>query len=302
MLKGTWDEFQRDDAIQLGAALAFYASFSLFPLLILMLAAIGFVLQHYEPAIDAQYEILRAAARTFSPEFSRILRRMLIMLQDQAVSATWAGSITLFFGASSVFHQLNNSLKKIWQVPENEPSRGMLDEVINFIGRRLYAVFMMLILGLLLIISIALTALSQSLLGLLTYLPTFPTVNLAAAYLVGMVVTLSINTLIFALIFKYLPGTKVLWGDVLLGAFVTAVLWEVAKRLLAIYIEHSSYSNAYGVVGAMLALMAWIYFSSQVLFFGAEFTELYSRRHGSRAAPAVRAWNGGRLSNLKYQS
>ena len=108
------------------------------------------------------------------------------------------------------------------------------------------------------------------------------------AILIGLITTLLLNTLVFALLFKFLPNTTVRWGDVWLGALVTAVLWEIGKNLLALYIGRSGQSwSAYGLVGTVLILMAWIYFSSQILFLGAEFTEVYSRRHGSRVPQAV---------------
>ena len=109
-----------------------------------------------------------------------------------------------------------------------------------------------------------------------------------AGFLIGLATTLLLNTLVFALLFKFLPNTRVRWSDVWLGALVTAVLWEIGKNLLALYIGRSGQSwSAYGLVGTVLILMAWIYFSSQILFLGAEFTEVYSRRHGSRAPQAA---------------
>jgi membrane protein len=281
LLKETWSEFQKDNAEQLGAALAFYSMFSLFPLLILSLAGLGFVLQYHESAVNIQREILHAAARTFSPQFSRTLRGMLEIIQDKAATATWAGLITLFFGASRVFQQLDTSFKRIWRVPKKRNTPGIMRELLTYLLEKLYAIVITLLLGPLLIFSVVLTALSDYLVGMLSSLPM---VSVVAGYVIGFCVTLMLNTLIFALLFKYLPGTDVRWSDVIFGAALTALLWEVAKRFLAIYIEQNNYNDAYGIVGGMLVLMAWVYFSSQMLFLGAEFTEIYSRRCGSRAS------------------
>jgi len=103
-------------------------------------------------------------------------------------------------------------------------------------------------------------------------------------YALGLALTLLLNTIVFALLFKFLPDTTVRWGDVWVGAIVTAVIWEIGKRLLTLYAGTLSYASAYGAVGTVLVLMVWIYFSSQILFLGAEFTEVYSRRRGSRMA------------------
>jgi membrane protein len=119
---------------------------------------------------------------------------------------------------------------------------------------------------------------------MLTRLSGFPLISGVAGFLIGLVLTLCLNTILFAALFKYLPKTAIRWREVGIGAFVTAVLWEIAKRLLALYIAHSNYTSLYGTVGALLAIMAWVYFSSQILFLGAEFTEVYSRRYCGRAA------------------
>jgi membrane protein len=279
LLGETWSEFQKDEAEQRGAALAFYSMFSIFPLLILMLAALGFVLRYQESAISAQEEILQAAARYMSPQFGDMLRQMFVIIQDRAGPATGVGLITLFIGASSVFSQLDSSFRKIWRVPPKPHPSLVTRYLLDLMRNRLFAFTMMLGLGPLLIVSMVMTALTQPLVGMLAHLPV---IGGAVGYLIGLALALLLNTMIFVLLFKYLPGTEVKWGDVMLGAILTALVWEIAKRLLTFYIARSSYVSAYGIVGTVLALMIWIYFSSQVLFLGAEFTEVYSRRRGSR--------------------
>jgi membrane protein len=140
---------------------------------------------------------------------------------------------------------------------------------------------MVLAVGFLLLVSMALTGAAQA---LLESFRDVPVIGGSAGFVIGIVTTLLLNTLVFALLFKFLPDAQVRWGDVWLGAVVTALIWEIGKHLLALYIGRSGQSwSAYGLVGAVLILMAWIYFSSQILFLGAEFTEVYSRRYGSRA-------------------
>ncbi len=278
LLAETWNEFWKDEAEQRGAALAFYFMFSLFPLLILLLAGLGFVLRYQEGAIDARREILQAAARTFSPQFSETLREVFAIIENRAGAATGAGLITLLIGASSVFGQLDASFKKIWRVP-GHPQPTWSHFAFGLLRQRFFAFVMMLTLGPLLVVSFTMTTVTEPLLGLLAHLPV---VGGAANYLVGLALALALNTAIFALLFKFLPGIKVAWRDVMLGAILTALVWEVAKRMLALYLSFSSYTSAYGIVGTMMVLMIWVYFSSQALFLGAEFTEVYSRRYGSR--------------------
>jgi len=280
LLVETWQEFQTDDAGQLGAALSYYATFSIFPLLLLLLASLGFVLDYWPVAIDAQAEILAVISQNFSPQLSATVEQILGVLKNQAGAATGIGLIVLLLGASGVFQQLDTSFNKIWKVPQKPQASGIVSTVIGVLNDKLFSFGMVLAVGFLMLISLTLTGLSQALLGVLNDLPV---VGGFFGYALGLLITLLLSTLIFALLFRYLPDAKVRWRDVWLGALLTAIIWEIAKRLLGIYIGQSSYASAYGAVGTVLVLMAWVYFSSQVLFLGAEFTEVYSRRHGSRA-------------------
>jgi membrane protein len=285
MLKETFGEFQADEASTLGAALAYYALFSLFPLLLLLIAGLGYVLQYWDKAINVQDEILGAVSRNFSPQLSDALNQILGGIKSNAGGATVIGLITLLIGASSVFQQLDQSFNKIWKVPAPEKSAGLVATVLKTVRTKLFSFGMVLAVGFLLLVSMALTGITQA---LLDSFKNVPVIGGVAGYLIGLATTLLLNTLVFGLLFKFLPNTRVRWGDVGLGAFVTAVLWEIGKNLLALYIGRSGQSwSAYGLVGTVLILMAWIYFSSQILFLGAEFTEVYSRHHGSRKLQAA---------------
>jgi membrane protein len=285
LLKETYSEFQADEASTLGAALAYYALFSLFPLLLLLIAGLGYVLQYWDQAINVQDEILAAAGRNFSPQLSDALRQILGGIKDNAGGATVIGLVTLLIGASSVFQQLDLSFNKIWKAPTPEQSAGLVASVLQVIKTKLFSFGMVLAVGFLLLVSIAVTGVTQV---LLESFQNVPVIGRVAGFLIGLAVSLLLNTFVFALLFKYLPNAKVRWGDVWLGAFVTAALWEIGKNVLALYIGRSGQSwSAYGLVGTVLILMTWIYFSSQILFLGAEFTEVYSRRYGSRMPRAA---------------
>ncbi len=280
LLKETFEKYQKDEIGQLGAALAYYAMFSLFPLLLLLIAGLGFVLRFWSTAINVQQETLNAAARAFSPQFSETLGEVLAGVKAQAGTASWIGALTLLIGASGIFHQLNTCFNKIWAVSPDPASSGIIGFVLFTLRQRLFAFLIVLAMGLLVLVSLILTILARLTFSLLMPLPYFSSL---AATALGLVITLALNTLIFCLLFKYLPETDVRWGDVWGGALATALIWEIAKRLLALYLERSSYLSAYGVVGIVLVLMFWIYASSQILFLGAEFTSVYARKYGSRA-------------------
>lgn len=283
LLKETWDEFQRDEAWEQGAALAYYTMFSIFPLLILLLAGFGFLLGARKAGADIRADLFRAIGQYFSPQLADSLKSLLEGLQTQAGAATGIGILTLLIGASGVFGQLEASFNKIWKVEGSKEPEGWGAYIIQLLRDRIFSFGMVLAVGLLLLVSLVLTGLTQ---WLLAFVSDLPLVGAYVGLVIGMVITLALDTLIFALLFKYLPKTKVLWSDVLLGALVTAVVWEIAKRLLALYIARSSYVSAYGAVGTALVIMIWVFFSSQVLFLGAEFTEVWSRRHNNEQVKA----------------
>lgn len=286
LLKDTWTEFQQDEAGQRGAALSYYAMFSIFPLLLLLLAIFGLVVQYTDAGQDARTTIISTVSRTFGSTFGSTLSDVLDVVAKGAGSASLVGLITLLMGASGVFQQLDLTLNKMWGVERSSSSGGIVQTVTSVLRDRLIAFGMVLSLGLLLVISLALTVVTQTLNSLFEQIPLIGGVS---GVVFGIVVALLLNTLIVALIFRYLPRTDVQWRDVWPGAVLTAVIWEIAKRLLALYIGGSSYASAYGLVGSVLVLMAWIYFTSQVLFLGAEFTQVYTRYRRSRAVQSKQA-------------
>jgi membrane protein len=268
----------KDDIDTLSAGLAYYAMFSIFPLLLLLLALLGFLLKSWSSAIEIQKAIVDIVGRSFTSSFGKTLNDTLTSVRDNAGTATGIGLVTLLIGASGVFSQLDASFNKIWSVEDRPAPPGILHALWALARRKLFSFGMVLAVGFLLMVSLALTGGTQA---LMQGIASIPYIGDAVVVIIGIVVTLVINTIIFALLFKYLPRTHVGWKDVITGAMMTAVIWEGAKRLLAIYIGTSSYASAYGLVGTFLVLMAWLYFSSLILFLGAEFTEVYARRCGS---------------------
>jgi membrane protein len=192
LLKEVWDDFQKDEAGQRGAALAYYAMFSVFPLLLLLLAALGFVLRYWDEAINTRQEILNVVAQQFSPQLSESLNQMLEGVQREASAATGLGLVTLLLGASGVFYQLDTSFNKIWRVPGKPQPSGIIKAILSTLRGKLLSFVMVLVVGLLFLVSLALTGITHALLGVLSHLPA---IGGAAGFMLGLAITLALNTL-----------------------------------------------------------------------------------------------------------
>ncbi|KAB8139672.1 YihY/virulence factor BrkB family protein [Chloroflexia bacterium SDU3-3] len=285
LAKETWKEFQDDEAMQMSAALSYYALFSLLPLILLITALLGFALQVFPSLQSSQNALLDAVKVNFSAGLAGTLEDILAGVQQNAGAATWVGLITLLMGASGVFQQLDANFKTIWKVPKatDLTRRQMIGQMIR---KKISSFLMVLAVGALLIISTAITGVTQALVsstwGLLQVAQDSWLATLGGGA-VAALVAFSLNVLIFLLVFKYLPDAKVHWRDIWPGALITALLWEAAKRLLALYIGNMAEKfSAYGAIGGVLIVVAWVYFSSLVLYLGAEFTYVSARRRRQR--------------------
>ena len=277
MLKATVAEWIGDNATSLAAALAYYTVFSIAPLLIILIAVLELFWRGQ--STTAQEEILYQVGNLVGTEGERaiegILRRMQASESSGGVAAV-VGIGTLLFGATAAFAQLQNSLNKIWEV---EPAGG----IKNLVLARVLSFGLILTVGFLLLVSLVVTA-------LLATLNTFVT-DLAPGLevlfqLLNQVVAFGIVTLLFALIYRYLPDARTAWKDVFVGGAITALLFTIGKYLIGLYLAESSAASAYGAAGSFVILLLWIYYSSMVLFFGAEFTQVYARRYGQGIRPA----------------
>jgi membrane protein len=199
----------------------------------------------------------------------------------EGILASVLGVATLLFGASGVFGSLQDSLNTIWEV-QPKAGRGIWGVVKD----RFLSLSMVLGVGFLLLISLVITtaleAVGAYFGGLLpSWAPVLQALNLAVSF--------GVITLLFAMIFKYLPDAKVDWGDVWLGSAATALLFIVGKYAIGLYLGKSSIGSSYGAAGSFVVLLVWIYYSAQILFFGAEFTKVYAGHRGTRIAPAANA-------------
>jgi len=270
----TCDEWLKDDAPYLGASLAFYSMFSLAPLLLLVLVAAGTL---FGPEA-AQGRIVSEIKDMIGENGAHAIQSMVLdsfQQKETSLIAKLVGIGMLLFGASGVFAALQKAMNIIWDV-KTKQSRGLR----GFIYDRFLSFTMVLVTGFLLLISLLISA---AISVLVTYLPD-------AKFMiegVNFVISFSISSLLFGLIFKFVPDAHVYWRDVFIGALLTALLFTVGKAAIGFYIGHSAFTSYYGAAGSLVVILAWVYYSAQILFFGAEFTQVHAKRSG-RKAPAKR--------------
>ena len=268
VLKTAFASWNRHEAPRLGAALAFYTILSMSPLVILLVAITGLVLSHSTVEAD----ILSEVRHMVGPQGAKAVAVMLANTQRPAAGILGAviGVLSLLFGASGVFGELRSALNKIWEVEPREASGIWL-----IVRERVFSFGMVLSIGFLLMVSLVLStvlaAISKFFSGLLP-VPTFilSTVNFLFSF--GGIAVL------FGLIFRFVPAVRTPWRDLWPGSLVTALLFEIGKALIGIYLGKASVGSAYGAAGSVIVLIVWIYYSAQVFFLGAEFTCSYSRR------------------------
>jgi membrane protein len=277
--------FADDNGGRLSAALAFYATVAIAPLLVLAVGIAGFVFNQAEARDRILGEITRLAGSQASAALAAIM-------QSPASSRTGAvatviGVATLIFGGMGVFTHLQAALNAIWRVPPH--SEGTW---IHFLRRRALSLGAVFGTGLLLLLSLTASAVVTGLGGEIA--PHFG-VSKAGLILMNGGVSFAVVTFLFGMIFKLLPDREVPWRHVWLGAVVTAVLFTMGKALLALYLSRASLTSAYGATGSLLVLLLWCYYSAQIVFLGAEFTRVTLLSDGGRNFTPLAAAGEGRL-------
>jgi membrane protein len=288
VVKETASDWIDDDASRLAASLAFYTLLSLAPLVIIAVAVAGFVLGPEA----ARGQIADELSSVVGRDAARGIQAVVASAQSptSGLIGTIIGVVTLFVGASGVFGELQFALNSIWEV-KAKPGRGVLGEVKD----RFFSFSMVLVVAFLLLVSLMLSALLSALgRGFATSLPGGELVWQA----VNFAFSLAMVTCLFALIFKYVPDVEIDWKDVWAGAGVTALLFTIGKSLLGVYLGKASIESSYGAAGSLVVLVVWVYYSAQILFLGAEFTQVQARLRGRRIRPSRSAVAFRRDSSL----
>jgi len=280
--KGRWSEivdysketvncWLEHNAFRLSAALAYYTVFSLGPLLLLAVAIAGLFFGQQA----ANGELTQQLRGLFGPQGAAAVQQLLASMSKSRynVTASVVGAVILLFGATGVFTELKASLNEIW---ETHPKKST--GVMGFLHDRLLSFAMVLAIGFLLLVSLILStvlaAASDSISRVIHVPPFF-------FHAVAFLSSFAVITLLFAAIYKVLPEASVRWRDVWVGAVMTSLLFTIGKTLIGFYLGRSSTTSPYGASGSIVIIMLWAYYSSLILFLGAEFTHVFAKRYGS---------------------
>jgi membrane protein len=272
LLRKTVSEALEDNIQRMSAALAYYTIFSLAPLLIIAIAVAGLVFG--EDA--ARGQILGELRQLIGPDSAKAVQSMIIAAHNpvHSVLATLIGGATLLLGATGAFSEVYDALNNIWGAPKNRGSSAW-----TLIRARLLSFELILIVGFLLLVSLVVSA---TLSGIVKYADSFLPIPPAVLQMVDILFSVVVITVLFAMIFKMLPESDVDWGDVWIGAALTALLFTIGKFLIGFIIGKSVSASSYGAAGSLVIVVAWIYYSALILYFGAEFTQVYACEYGSR--------------------
>jgi membrane protein len=278
LLKQTFQEWIEDKAPQLGAALAYYTVFSLAPLILVLLAIVGVIFRD-DPA-GAWDKITQQMSYFLDPSAVQVVQSIVQKASQPGKStiATIIGVALAVFGASGVFGQLQDALNTIWGV-KAKPARG----IWGFLQSRFLSFAMVAGICFLLLVSLAIEALLKA---FSHYVQSVLPGGLVVALTVYLIFDFAVVVLLFAMIFKFLPDVKIQWRDVWAGAVMTAILFGIGKWLLGLYLGSGAAGSAYGAASSLITLLLWVYYSSQILLFGAEFTQVYAARAGREFKPS----------------
>ena len=278
LLKQTFNEWLQDKAPQLGAALAYYTVFSLAPLVLVLLAIVGVIFRD-DPA-GAWNKIMQQMSYFLDQSALQVVQNIAQTASQPGKStvATVIGIALALFGASGVFGQLQDALNTIWGV-KAKPAQG----IWGFLRARFLSFAMVGGICFLLLVSLAIEALLK---GFSHYVQSVLPGGIVIAVTIYLVFDFAVVVLLFAMIFKFLPDVKIQWRDVWIGAVMTALLFGLGKWLLGFYLGSGAAGSAYGAASSLITLLLWVYYSSQILLFGAEFTQVYAARAGRELKPS----------------
>ena len=272
LVKTTFSEWTQDNAARLAAALAYYTIFSVAPLLVITIAIAGLALG----SEVAQGQIVAQLRGLLGQQGAELIQGMIKSANKPTagIVATAVSLITLLLGATGVFGELQSALNTIWNV-KPKPQNGL----ILFALSRFWSLTMVLGIGFLLLVSLVLSA---ALSGIGAWMQGYVGEMAFIAQLINITLSFIVTTVLFALIYKLLPDLKIAWRDVWVGAVITALLFSIGRILIGFYLGNSAIGSSYGAAGSLVVVLVWVYYSAQILFLGAEFTQVYARTVGSR--------------------
>jgi membrane protein len=277
VLLATFSGFGSDNGLKLSASLAYYTVFSIAPLLIIVISVAGLVFGQ-DAATDRLYpQIAHYVGSGPALQIQDILKHL--ALSGKSGMAVTIGVITLLLGASSIFVEIQDSLNIIWRV-KAKPKRGW----VQLLKNRFVSFSLIISLGFLLLATLAINIVLDALKDKIQHF--IPVVTGFLLKGINLAITVIVITTLFGIIFKFLPDVKIKWKDVRSGAFFTSLLFMLGQYMISLYIQYTAQGSAYGAAGSIIVILVWIYYTSAILYIGAEFTQVYAEAIGSHIEPA----------------
>ncbi|MEO6302659.1 MAG: YihY/virulence factor BrkB family protein [Bacteroidia bacterium] len=276
ILKDSFKEFNNDRVLKLSAALAYYTIFSLPSMLIVVIGLCSIF--YGKDAVQGQIfsEISGFIGADAAAQVQDVLKKT--TLHHDNFVATTVGLVTLLLAATGMFGEIQDSINSIWGL-QTKPKKGLIKMLFN----RLISFSMVVVLGFILLVSLVLNALLEGLLHRLEHY--FSEKMISYLFIFDYGIMILVTTLLFASILKVLPDAKIIWKDVWVGAFVTSLLFLLGKFLIGYYLKHNNSISAYGAAGSMILILLWVYYSAIILYFGAEFTQVYVQHKKRKIEP-----------------
>ena len=280
VLLASFTGFSKDNGLKLSASLAYYTVFSIAPLLIIVISVAGLVFGQ-DAATERLYpEIVRYVGKTPAAQIQDALKHL--ALSGKSGIAVVIGVVTLLLGASSIFIEIQDSLNIIWRV-KAKPKSGWMQLLKN----RFVSFSLIISLGFLLLASLIINLIISALKDQIQhFFPGIDSFTKVFVQVLNLGITLVVITTLFGIIFKFLPDVKIKWRDVRSGAVFTAILFMIGQYLISLYIQYTAQGSAYGAAGSIIVILVWIYYTSAILYIGAEFTQVFAEASGSHIEPA----------------
>jgi membrane protein len=276
ILKDSFKGFGNDNITKLSGSLAYYTVFSMGPLLVVIISLCSIFLgrEAVEGKIFSQLNSF--VGHDTALQLQQIIKNASITGKGRL--AAIIGIITLLIGATTVFGDIQDSINRIWGL-KPKPKKGWLKLLRN----RFLSFSVIASLGFLLLVSLGISAIIEALLD--TFQAKYPGVAVIVVYIINLLLTFGITTLIFGVVFKVLPDARIKWRDVMAGAVATSILFMLGKFGISFYISKTHVGTTYGTAGSLVILLVWVYYSAIILYFGAEFTKAYAVQYGSQIHP-----------------
>ena len=273
-MKDTYYTWSQANSPVLGAALAFYTIFSLAPVFIIVVAVVGFIVGKESVQIYIVGQLAQFVGQHNAQSVMHIIQNSYKM--GSGIKATIIAFILILVGSTTAFVMLKNALDTIWGV------KGTHGGVVNIVRSRLVSLLVVLFVGLIIFISMLLSSVVSA---IHLFLDDYINIPYTLISLTNDAVSLVMFVFLFAMLFKILPDVKISWGDVWIGGVITALLFALGKYLLGLYLARSTITSAYGAAGSLVVFLMWVYYSAQILFFGAAFTQVFASKYGSEIIP-----------------